>query len=210
MSKLAFIVSATIVLIFTCLVSSPIARAGPLPTMPENTATVENDENRTIDENMNVTEPEPVAGSPSFTPPRYYPYRQQLTFRAGAGTDVPKVDFDDVVLGFQYLFPKFLSPKLEAGADLHKDGRGHIHVGLRWIYFERSYFRPSYKLALDHFADSEEKLATLAKIDNYYLRFGGTLEYVVWNPFSLRLEAEFVSNFRYSELITTLGLSRGW
>jgi hypothetical protein len=210
MSKLAFFVSATIVLIFTGLVGSQDACAGPLPTMPENKASEEDYENRAIDENMNLTEPAPVTSSPSYTPPRYYPYRQQLTFRAGAGTDVPKVDFDDIVLGFQYLFPKFLSPKLEAGADLHKDGRGHLHVGLRWIYFERSYFRPSYKLAIDHFADAEEKLATLAQIDNYYVRLGGTLEYVIWNPFSLRLEAEFVSNFKFSELVSTLGLSRGW
>lgn len=210
MSKLAFFVSATIVLIFTSLVKPSVARAGPLPTMPDYKAKQEDDANRTIDENIKMTEPSQVTGSPDFTPPLYYPYRQQLTFRAGSGTDLPKMDFDDVVLGFQYLFPKFLSPRLEAGADLHKDGRGHLHVGLRWIYFERSYFRPSYKLALDHFADAKEKLATLAQIDNYYLRLGGTLEYVIWNPFSLRLEAEFVSNFRYAELVTTLGLSRGW
>jgi hypothetical protein len=210
MSKLTVNVSATIVLIFTAHVRSPFAQANPLPTMPENTATKEEFENRAIDENMNLIERTPITGLPTYSPPRYYPYRQQLTFRAGGGTDFPKIDFDDLVLGFQYLFPKFLSPKLEAGADLHKDGRGHLHVGLRWIYLERSYFRPSYKLALDHFADSKKKLATLAQIDNYYLRLGGTLEYVVWNPFSLRLECELVINFRYSELVPTLGLSRGW
>ena len=111
---------------------------------------------------------------------------------------------------FQYLFPKFLSPKLEAGADLHKDGRGHLHAGLRWIYNERSYFRPSLKAAVDHFADSAEGIATLAHIDNWYVRGGATLEQVVWNPYSLRLETELAINLRHTELITTLGLSRGW
>jgi hypothetical protein len=206
MSKLAIFVSATIVLIF----SAAQARANPQDTVPEKKAEAEDDAVRPIDENLNLAEAPPVQGSPKFTPPAYYPYRQQLTFRAGAGSDLPKITVDDYVLGFQYLFPKFLSPKLEAGADLHKGGRGHLHAGLRWIFFERSYFRPSYKIAIDHFADSKEGLATLAEIDNYYARFGATLEQVFWNPMSLRLEAELVGNFRYTEMVMTLGLSRGW
>lgn len=206
MSKLAIFVSATIVLIF----HNPAAIAAPENVVPEVRPAPETAVDAPIDENMSLVEPEPVTTHPKFTPPAYYPYRQQLTFRAGASTAIPKIDVDDIVLGFQYLFPKFLSPKLEAGADLQKNGRGHLHAGFRWIFFERSYFRPSYKIAIDHFADSKEGLATLAEMENYYARIGATLEYVVWNPYSLRLEAELVGNFRYSELVPTLGLSRGW
>lgn len=209
MSKLAIFVSATIVLIFSY---GPLVQAAPQEIMPEETSLhpVEGSESRPIDENMSMVEAKPVQTKPDIQPPPYYPYRQQLTLRIGKASRVGKIDFDDDILGFQYLFPKFLSPKLEAGADLHKNGKGHIHVGLRWIFFERDYFRPSYKISLDHKVDSDERLASFAEIDNYYARLTGTLEYVIWNPTSIRLEAEQLSNFRYSEWILSIGLSRGW
>lgn len=168
------------------------------------------EEIKPLDENLSVAEPPVVERVPPPRPLRYYPYHQQLTFRGGRASDFPKLEFDDSVLGFQYLFPKFLAPKLEAGADLHQDGRGHLHVGVRWIYFQRSYFRPSVKLAFDHLADSEEGLATLTRSENYFLRGSGTVELVVWNPFSLRLEAEMLINFDDTMLVLTAGLSRGW
>jgi hypothetical protein len=130
--------------------------------------------------------------------------------RGGKDAKVPKLKWDNDVIGFQYLFPKFLAPKLEAGADLVEGGNGHLHVGWRHIYFERSYFRPGYKLSLDHFAESKEGLATLTKINNYFARVTGTLEYVVWNPYSVRLEAEIFWNLSTTRSMVTVGLSRGW
>ncbi|MGE3683592.1 MAG: hypothetical protein AB7G93_17860 [Bdellovibrionales bacterium] len=163
------------------------------------------------DENLAIATPPPVTGTNSAPPqPRYYRYNQALTFRMGLASDFPKINFDETVIGFQYLFPKFLAPKLEAGADLLEEGRGHLHAGVRWIYFERSYFRPSLKFALDHLMESKEGLATFTSLDNYFLRGAGTLEYVVWNPFSLRLESELLINFDSTQWIATLGLSRGW
>lgn len=210
MSKLAIIVSATIVLIL-----SPLpAGANPQRSVPATTEAQPNPWPDTQpDENLSITDPPPVHGVPKASGARYYPYRQALTFRAGQASQLDELNFrdmEDMVLGFQYLFPKFLSPKLEAGADLVNDGKGHIHAGARWIYFERSYFRPSYKLSLDHLADSEEKLATLTKIENYYLRISATLEYVIWNPLSLRLEPELLVNTEEPLLMITVGLSHGW
>jgi hypothetical protein len=99
---------------------------------------------------------------------------------------------------------------LEAGADLHKNGRGHFHVGVRWYWFERSYFRPSLKASLDHFMDSSEGLATLARRKDWFARGSATLEYVVWNPYSVRFENELLINFDSVDYVVTLGVSRGW
>jgi len=206
MSKLTIFVSATIVLIFVSLTSE----AKPLRTFPEEKAPQEAQPSNSLDENMSLVEPAPVTGRPRTPRPSYYPYRQQLTFRAGQTSELSPFKLEDFVLGFQYLFPKFLSPKLEAGADLHKGSKGHLHAGLRWIYFERGLFRPSYKLSLDHLADADDRLATLTQINNYYARLTGTLEYVFWNPLSLRLEPELIVNFKETQWIVTLGLSRGW
>ncbi len=208
MSKPAIFVSGTIVLIFLTQgalaspqsdssLSTPPGAESMAPSAPP-------------DENLSISEAPHVDGVPPVSPPRYYPYRQALTFRGGLASDFPKTTFDDNVLGFQYLFPKFLSPKIEAGADLHKEGNGHIHFGVRWIYSERSYFRPSGKISLDHMVESKENLATFAKPENYYARFSGTLEYVVYNPLSLRLEPELLLGFKDSILVVTLGLSHGW
>jgi hypothetical protein len=220
MSKPGFFVSATFVLIFTAVTPpwrtamaspspetelNPPAAAAEAGPAAESAATP-------FDENLAIT-PAPALDPdqiPRPKPPRYYPYHQALTFRAGRASDFPKLRLDDSVLGFQYLFPRFLSPKLEAGADLHEGGRGHVHIGVRWIYFERSYFRPSLKLALDHHIDAEDGMATLAHKENWYARGAGTLEFVVWNPYSLRLENELLINFDKTVYVATVGLSRGW
>ncbi len=141
---------------------------------------------------------------------RYYPYQQALTFHAGYDSDFPKISVEDLILGFEYLFPKFLSPKLEAGADLHEDGKGHIHAGARWIHNERGYFRPSFKLALDHQVEGKKGLATLADPEHYFVRLAGTLEFVISNPYSLRFEPSFLFNHEKTRTSLTLGLSRGW
>ncbi|HMN68767.1 MAG TPA: hypothetical protein PKC28_09550 [Bdellovibrionales bacterium] len=207
MSKLLIFVSATIVLIFSSATGWP----SPQDTVPVSTDSArEPVTGEPIDENMSVSPPPDTPVSTPSAKARYYPYRQALTFRAGQASELEDVDFDDYVLGFQYLFPKFLSPKLEAGADLQKDGVGHLHAGVRYYKWERSYFRPSVKVALDHMAEAEENLATLVEFDNYFLRLSATLEYVVWNPFSLRLEPEILMNHKDRYLVVTVGLSRGW
>jgi hypothetical protein len=206
MSKLLIFVSATIVLIF---MHGP-SFASPTNDVPEPPHETDEWPTPKPSEDLTISTPPRLEGIPEKPDAEYYAYQQQLTFRYGLATDLGKMSFNDNVIGFQYLFPKFLSPKLEAGADLHNDGIGHIHVGMRWIYQERSYFRPSVKVGLDHKASSQEGLATLTHRDNYYLRGTMALEYVVWNPYSLRLEHEFLLGFRDTSMEITLGLSRGW
>lgn len=209
MSKLRFFVSATIVLIF----ASATAHAAPQPTVPDDKPVVTEDVDPVAppDENMSLA-PAPTArpGVYQAARPEYYNYASAFTVRGGTSSDFPKISLDDSLIGFAYMFPKFLSPKLEAGADLHESGRGHIHVGVRWIYFERSYFRPSVKLAVDHYIDGRYGLGTLVKREDWFARGSATLEYVFWNPYSLRLEPEMLVNFDQTTLVLTLGLSRGW
>lgn len=207
MAKLTIFVSATIVAIFLN------ARAGAAPhaDVPADSPPVSvPDEIRPPDENMVISlAPKPTHETRPESP-RYYNYQQALSFRAGLASDFPKLSFEDSVIGFSYLFPKFLSPKLEAGADLHENGRGHLYAGARWIYFQRSYFRPSALLALDHFVDAKYGLGTLVRKEDWFARGGGTLEYTVWNPYSIKLDAEMLINFDKTNLLFALGISRGW
>lgn len=208
MSKLRFFVSATIVLFLL-----PAAGASPTYEAPASPETKEAWPESPSNENLSIAEPPALGASdnlPKVSDPGYYAYRQALTMRAGQAMETSEEDSGGNVLGFQYLFPKFLSPKLEAGADVHEHGYGHLHAGLRYFWWEREYFRPSYKLAVDHRLDAKENLATFAHLDNYYFRVSGTLEYVFKNPWSVRLEPELLANLKNQQLVVTLGFSRGW
>ena len=207
MSKLTIFVSATIVLI---LHSAP-SGAAPQAEVPPQDVREEAAPMKELDENMAITEPPPAPRMAKPTDPRYYAYRQAVTLRAGFGLDL-SAGSEDVqrVLGVQYLMPRFLSPRIELGADLHNDGNGHIHAGLRRVFNERGYFRPSLKAGLDHLLESEKNMASFAHINNYFLQTTGTMEWVVWNPYSIRLEQELLFGLRKTWTVTTLGISRGW
>lgn len=206
MAKLTLFVSATIVGIF---VSSKVL-ASPSAELANPTESEQGEPATPLDSNMALTPPPAVTEKGPPPDPHYYPYHQAFTVRSGYDSDFPKLSFNNWVLGFQYLFPKFLSPKLEAGADLIDNGTGHLHAGVRYYYHEKSYFRPSAKISLDHLAESENGLATLTKFENYFARGSVTLEYVVANPYSLRLEGELLINFKKTHTFIVLGLSRGW
>ncbi len=207
MPKLTIFVSATIVLILC----SGIASAAPQNQAPDDSSRVEPWPDGPPPENMQISQPPPLPAE-RLVPPeaRYYGYQQQLTFRLGVATEASKLSQpQDFVVGFQYMFPKFLAPKLEAGADLQGEGVGHIHAGARWIYWERGYFRPSVKAGLDVRLNGKEALATFTKFANFYLRGSAAIEYTVWNPYSLRLEAEVLAGSKIL-IEGTLGVSRGW
>jgi hypothetical protein len=206
MTNPGFFVSATIVLILLC----PRVEASPDSNARIDDTQTEQEEVHPLDENMAVSTPPALKQKSGPPNARYYPYQQQFTYRTGYDSDYPKIGVDNWVLGFQYLFPKFLSPKLEAGADLVDGGGGHLHIGMRWIRSERSYWRPSVKLGLDLHSDGKEGMATLTKWENYYARMSACAEYVVWNPFSLRLEHEILINFDEMRAVLTLGISHGW
>ena len=208
MSKLTIFVSSTIVLIL----SGGSVWASPQNQAPEDQSVPTPWPSGPPPENMQISQPPKIHSSEVPAPnARYYAYHQQLTFRIGVDAEASDLKSpSDIVIGFQYLFPKFLSPKLEAGADLHSDGLGHVHGGARWIFNERGYFRPSLKAALDIMLIGAEGLATFTKYDNFYLRSGGTIEYVMWNPYSIRLEIEGLIGPKETFLEGTVGISRGW
>lgn len=210
MANSKIFVSATIVAILLSLAPGLKANASPSLELKDLDPAEAQNETKTLDENLVVSEAPQLKSKPPPGELRYYPYQQALTFRTGYESDFPKIGVDDWVLGFQYMFPKFLSPRLEAGADLHREGNGHLHVGVRWIHNEKSYFRPSAKLAFDHMTESKYGFATLSKFENYYLRGGGTLEYVAWNPYSIRLDNEVIVNFEKFRFLLLIGISRGW
>ncbi len=208
MSKLRIFVSATIVLFYGF---SYNLEASPSKEVSDETPYQAPQIPMPIDDSLAISRPtQPSSKSKSSLDPDYYPFKQQFTLRIGRAAEISNLGFDDMVLGFQYLFPKFLSPKIEAGADLREQGRGHLHLGLRTIFNERSYFRPSFKLGLDHQVKASDGLGSLTHYENYFVRLSGTLEYVAFNPYSLRLEAESLAGFKKTTLMLSLGLSRGW
>jgi hypothetical protein len=212
MSKLTVFVSATIVLILLQTKSW----AAPSPDVPDAPKT--QDQNGSAaealppGENMSITPAPPVPKVPAKDPSlRYYTAKQALTVRGGIAMNLSDNDAEtENLLGVQYLVPKFLSPRIEIGADLHTDDSGHIHAGLRKLFSERSYFRPSVKAGLDVLLIGEEQLASAGNINNYYMRTGAAIEYVFWNPYSVRLEAEILFGLKRTQSEFSLGLSRGW
>jgi hypothetical protein len=207
MSKLGAIVSATIVLIF----AHPRVAASPQEDFPEDKTTQTAPPSQPIDDNMSISEPPHVDGSTvKGAQPRYYPYHQEFTIRAGLSSTLYPWQASEHIWGFQYMLPRFLSPKFEAGADLHEEGEGHVHLGVRWILRQRSYFRPSYKLGLDHHLESKENLATFARLSNYYVRGAVALEFTVDNPISVRLEMEVLVGSKDTLGAGTAGLTYGW
>ncbi len=206
MANPRILVSATIVLIFF----SQLAAASPEAGVTLDEPSTDSQNTVPLDENLSISQPPRVKGKPPPPEPHYYPYQQALIFRSGYDSDWPKLGVEHWILGFQYLFPKFLSPKLEAGADSLDNGTGHLHAGARWFYNERGYFRPSVKASLDHLAESQEGLATLTKLENYYFRGSATLEWVISNPVSIRFEHELFINLDRVRANITLGLSWGF
>ncbi len=202
MTNVQILVSATIVGFFTAVPcwASPLdeVQLQPDPKAEAESSTI-------LDENMVITEaPTPEQAVTGESSPNYYIARQSLALRLGQADG-------QTVIGFLFQFPKFLSPKFEAGADALEDGDGHIHLAFRWVERERKYFRYSYKAAVDHFMEPKDGLATFASLENYYARGGVAIEYTVWNPYSLRLELEALANIDFEpQTWITLAFMRGW
>lgn len=208
MSKLQLFVSATFVLIFISLPDP--AQGSPQREVPESKITEPDSPVPPPDDNLSVAQPPKLKAPPPPSEPRYYRARQALTARLGIITDPDSHELKRQLWGFEYLFPGFLTPKVEGGGDIQEGGRGHVHAGYRWYWREKEYFRPSVKAAFDHLLVASEGMGTLVKWENFNLRGGATLEYVVWNPYSVRLEYDILLGPKEIGQIVTLGLSHGW
>lgn len=207
MSKSVFLAIA-LVLNSASVWASP-TREAPPPAKQEP----EPESRRDLDPNMSLTTPTPdpeLSDEHDPVDPAYYAYEQALTFRLGVTSATDAFDPSKLVIGFQYLLPKFLSPKFEIGADAVDRGRGHVFGGLRWIGNERGFFRPSVKLSVDHLFEGAKSLSTLAHHENYFARGSATLEWIVAPPTSLRLELEGLANIDTSLVIVALGVTRNW
>lgn len=209
MSKSVFLVIA-LVLNSISVSASPIREAPPPATQESEPET-----GRRLDPNMSVAAPTPdpdsdFSESEGPVDPGYYAYQQALTFRLGLASATDAFDPSQFIIGFQYLLPKFLSPKFEIGADAVDQGRGHVFGGVRWIGNERGFFRPSAKLSVDHLFEGSKGLSTLAHHENYFVRASATLEWVVAPPTSLRLELEGLANVDTSLVVLTIGATRNW
>lgn len=205
MSKSVFLFTA-LVLNSASLWASPTHEIPPAAKQQSEPET-----GKRLDSDMIIAPaPEPDLSEVEPEDSGYYSYQQALTFRLGLATDTDAFNPSQLVMGFQYLLPKFLSPKFEIGADAIDRGRGRVFGGLRWIGNERGFFRPSVKLSLDHLFEGSKGLSTLAHHENYFARASATLEWMVSAPVSLRLELEGLANVDTSSVVLTVGASRNW
>lgn len=210
MAKLRFFVSPTFVLFFIFAARGWASPIEVIESESQPSAQSEQPPAAPVPDGLAISSPKPGKLGKKAPEAHYYPFHQQFTLRVGKGSRLESTALDENVLGFQYLLPKFLAPKFEVGADLMENGRGHIHVGRRWIFYERSNFRPSLKISADHRIESKDRLATLTDHENYFLRLSGTFEYVFRSPYSLRLEPEGLIGAKGAVFLVTLGISRGW
>lgn len=184
--------------------ANPTSPPPPASTPPPAKPATELDEYNL----MPTPPPEPLPEEAAKT--YVYPYRQQLTPRAGY---VGSNDDDDpytYMFGILYLWPRYVSPQAEFGADLVNKYGGHLNFAVRTTFYERGYFRPFWLWGLTHEAVPEDKLATFVNLENYYLRIGIGFEDVIKLPKSVRLEIEGLAGTEKQMYKICLGYSWGF
>lgn len=139
-----------------------------------------------------------------------YPYRQQLVPRVGYVRSNDDDDPHTYMFGISYLWPRYVSPQAEIGADLVNKYGGHINFGIKHIVFERGFFRPFWLWGITHEAVPEDRLATFVNLENYYLRIAVGFEDVIKLPKSVRLEAEALAGTDKQMFKVCLGYSWGF
>ena len=204
------IVSATIVAFCINFASW----AAPQNTMPDQSPAIKSEEPSRREENMNVTKPQMDADSSlnqKFENFEFFPFRQSLTVRMGAAAPVSDFKDTETIIGFTYMFPKFLSPRFEAGADVHnKDDKGHVHAGFREIFFERDRLRPSLKYGVSHEVHANEGLGSFANNKHYFGRGSAALDYSLNQDLALRVEVEALVGIAKQWASASAGLSFCW
>ena len=142
-----------------------------------------------------------------------YPYNQSISPRIILIIDSEEIKGDLNIpygLGITYLAPRRKQPQIEAGAEMFSTSDGHIHAGLRWVYFSDNYFRPYYKVGLAHAWKAKEKLASFSNWKNYLVKVGAGFEDVIKPPMSARLEIEAAIGTEDMFLLLSLGYSWAW
>lgn len=174
----------------------------------------EEDQNKIDLEEQNLTIVQPPPANPEVTADLknayYYPYQQSLTPRVGFVLRSEEDDRISMLYGLQYMLRRFVSPRLEMGIDYLSSADLHVNAGIRYIFYEKSFFRPYYKFGLTHQADPSDLLATFLDSDNYYLRSSFGMEDVIVLPRSVRFEAEFAIGLKDWFLAFSGGYSWAW
>ncbi len=178
--------------------SSPVTPTGP--TEPS----------RELEEYNLIATPPAQPLPPEASRTYIYPYRQALTPRIGLVTSTDDDEPDTSLLGILYLWPRYLPPQAEIGADFVNKRGGHINFSVRDIFFERGYFRPFWLWGITHEVVPEDRLATFVNIENYYFRVALGMEEVIVLPQSFRLELELLAGTRKQMAIVSAGCSWGF
>ena len=202
-------------LTFVLLVARPATATTPPktnmpPTRPPVTEPAPTSDGREIQDYNLMPSPPAEPLSKEATETFYFPYRQALSPRLGAVFTTEKENAWEYLLGINYLWPRYASPQAELGVDLLSHFGGHLNFGVRYILFQRNYFRPFFLWGMTHEVVATERLATITNIDNYYLRLAVGMEDTLKLPKSIRLELETLIGLEKQMLLLCFGYSWGF
>ena len=193
--------------------STPLAPpSAPSPQQikaPPNAIKGNTEVDTTVDEQNLMLSPPPT---PHVVPPRarYYPYRQSLGFHLGAFSSNDGAHPWTWLIGINYLWPRFLSPQVELGADVVANFGGHLNFVIRHILRQRNYVRPYYSWGITHEVTASEGLASFSNYKNYYLRLAIGAEIVRKLPRSARFELGGIAGAKKYGSYFTFGWAWGW
>lgn len=171
------------------------------------------------EENLVIVEPRnPLPSQPKKRADIYYPFHQSMSPHLGIAFMTNSDDEDDdssslslnYTLGIKYMLPRYMSPHIEIDADLLSNGRGIVSGTLRWILFERSSFRPFYKVGIANYVDAKDAFGTFFDYKQYLVKLSGGFEDYFKSPLSIRCELDLYVGVEDIIVLGTIGYSWGW
>lgn len=201
-------------LVIAAAISAPeFSQATKTRPSPEDIDQVESESEATPDEihraRLLDLSPAPPLPPTKFQNDFVYKYRHTLAARAGVRARLSDPSNPDSLLSLLYWFPLRNLRGAEIGADLDGDGTGALHFAARWTIGDGKW-RWLYKFGGGIRIVPSDQLVTFLRLKHWQARIGGGFEYLVSDPFGLRVDLEGLATTEYTACIATLGATWAW
>jgi hypothetical protein len=110
-------------------------------------------------------------------------------------------------IGVAYVLPRIFYPKWEIGADAVARSGGLIHLARKFMWFERTSYRPFLLLGPTLKLNPNQRLATLVDLNNYQLRLSLGFEDALNSRRSARFEVQLLAGAKEQTLSLLFGHS---
>jgi hypothetical protein len=162
---------------------------------------------------LSIADPPVVTNPEAVKKKVYFRYQKSMSPRLGLLFDPAIIRKDKKLLsvfGFHILFPRQKQPQWEAGVDLVTNSTGRIHLARKWTFDPNDALRPFLKAGAGCRLIGKEQLSSIARIDNYQVRFSLGMEDFISDPMSVRIELDTGLGIKYQEFVLALGYSWAW